>query len=360
MTEEIWLDKLDNPWRYDAANRIRKITDVDEVRSYQYDANGNRISSSLHGSGYATGNENRLESDGESVYQYDNEGNLIRQTAIATGESREFEWDYHNRLIAVTDRNSSGTGVQVVRYSYDTVNQRLSKVVDTNLADASEGKATYFVYERDNVILDFVDTDGITGIEAVQLEQRYLHGSRADEVLSQENALGEVNWHLSDHLGSIRDLVDGSGALVNHFVFDSFGNLVEQDNSAIQTRYLYTGREFDKETEFYYYRSRYFNSDLGRFINEDTIGFGGGDFNLYRYVENNPIAFIDPFGRFKVELRYIPVAGVSNHVDVVVTNRNKTTSYWARAFNGGSIVEILGIGSSGDGTSSGRLLELLL
>ena len=46
----------------------------------------------------------------------------------------------------------------------------------------------------------------------------------------------------------------------------------------------------------YFYRARYYDSITGRFINEDPIGFAGGDFNLYRYVQNNPVNLIDPEG----------------------------------------------------------------
>ncbi len=53
----------------------------------------------------------------------------------------------------------------------------------------------------------------------------------------------------------------------------------------------------------YYYRARYYDAGLGRFISEDPIGFGGSDFNLYRYVGNSPISFVDPLGlkRYLIE-----------------------------------------------------------
>ena len=54
----------------------------------------------------------------------------------------------------------------------------------------------------------------------------------------------------------------------------------------------------DEETGLYYYRSRYYDPAVGRFINEDTIGFNGGDTNLYRYVSNSPLNYTDPFGYF--------------------------------------------------------------
>lgn len=57
----------------------------------------------------------------------------------------------------------------------------------------------------------------------------------------------------------------------------------------------YTGRE-DDGTGLYYYRARYYSPTLQRFISEDPIGFAGGDLNLFAYVGNDPISFVDPFG----------------------------------------------------------------
>jgi uncharacterized protein RhaS with RHS repeats len=46
----------------------------------------------------------------------------------------------------------------------------------------------------------------------------------------------------------------------------------------------------------YYYRARYYHPQLQRFISEDPIEFEGGDVNLYAYVSNAPVDFIDPTG----------------------------------------------------------------
>jgi RHS repeat-associated protein len=84
--------------------------------------------------------------------------------------------------------------------------------------------------------------------------------------------------------------------VVNHLTYDSFGNLVGQSNAAVDTRYRFTGREFDGETGLYYYRARYYDAQVGRFIGTDPIGFNGGDANLYRYVGNNTTNATDPNG----------------------------------------------------------------
>ena len=280
-----------NDYSYDKRNQLTAADHSDENNTdetYSYDKNGNRVDSSLHGSGYVTDANNRLASDGTFNYEYDNQGNLIRQTEIATGNVQEMEWDYLNRLVAVVDKDAGGNETQKVEFTYDMFGRRLSKTVD--------GEVTYFVYDRDNVILDFVDADGIEGETEAELDKRYLHGERVDQVLAQEDSTGNVNWHLADHLGSVRDLVDNNGELINHITYDSFGNVVSETDDTVDTRYLYTGREWDDEIGLQYNRARYYNPELGRFIGEDPISFEGGDANLYRYAENNPLGAIDPLG----------------------------------------------------------------
>ncbi len=60
--------------------------------------------------------------------------------------------------------------------------------------------------------------------------------------------------------------------------------------------FMYTSREYDPETGNYFYRARYYDARIGRFLGEDPIGFGGEDINLYRYVYDNPTNFTDPEG----------------------------------------------------------------
>ncbi len=298
---------------YDATSRITRITDNDGVtdyshdtrdqltganhadvanpdETYAYDATGNRTSSHRHGSGYSTGVGNRLNSDGTNSYEYDAEGNLIKQTTIATSAVREFRWDHRNRLIRVTDRPSAAAEpTQIVEFVYDARNRRLAKTV---------GNSTiYFIDDGDNVLLELTDPDG-NGPKPAVKTMRYLHGPNVDQILAQENAAGVTQWLLTDLLGTTRDLVNSDGSVANHLRYDSFGNLISQANSAQVTRYLYTGREYEAELSLQYSRARYYDAQHGRFISEDSIGLAGG-LNLFAYVENSPLGARDPSGHEK-------------------------------------------------------------
>ena len=83
-------------------------------------------------------------------------------------------------------------------------------------------------------------------------------------------------------------------------MYESFGNLTFSEGTpADSNSFRYTGREFDSETGLYYYRARYYDPEVGRFLSEDPIGFDGG-INFYSYVGNNPINFFNPFGLHKI------------------------------------------------------------
>lgn len=121
---------------------------------------------------------------------------------------------------------------------------------------------------------------------------KYLNGAGIDNKLRMQTG-GDVKYFLTDHLGSTNGLANSSGSLTASTAYDSFGNATTAN---FPTRYQFTGREFDNLSGLYYYRARFYDANLGRFISEDPIGFPGGDVNPYGYVWNNPQNFTDPMG----------------------------------------------------------------
>ncbi len=88
--------------------------------------------------------------------------------------------------------------------------------------------------------------------------------------------------------------------------------LYDHKNSQVGNIFGFTGREFDAESDLYYYRARYYNPASGRFLTADPIGFAGGDTNLYRYVKNNPINRTDPLGLFDGPANNSNLSGLPN------------------------------------------------
>jgi len=107
-----------------------------------------------------------------------------------------------------------------------------------------------------------------------------------------------TNYYQADGLGSITSLSNSAGSLAQTYTFDSFDKLTSSAGS-VTNPFQYTGREFDPETNLYFYRARYYDTSTGRLISEDPTGFYGG-VNLYIYVGNDPVEYLDPFG----EIRY--------------------------------------------------------
>ncbi|WP_074307246.1 RHS repeat-associated core domain-containing protein [Singulisphaera sp. GP187] len=128
------------------------------------------------------------------------------------------------------------------------------------------------------------------------LRTRYLHGPAVDMLLARTDATGATAWYLADRLGSIRDLANTAGTVIDHVVYDSFGRVTAESNPSAGDRFKFTGRELDAATGLQYHRARYYDAALGRWTQEDPIGFAAGDANLYRYVGNGPTGKVDPSG----------------------------------------------------------------
>ncbi|MDD5703267.1 MAG: RHS repeat-associated core domain-containing protein [Dehalococcoidales bacterium] len=118
-------------------------------------------------------------------------------------------------------------------------------------------------------------------------------------------------YYHADGLGSITSISNASGAVVQRYAYDSFGNMTITTNGNINQPYTYTSREYDKETGMYFYRARYYDPKAGRFVTKDPIGFAGGDVNLYAYTKSRPINLTDPSGNTPAGNEYDDGIGIS-------------------------------------------------
>jgi len=146
------------------------------------------------------------------------------------------------------------------------------------------GATTNYLYDGVNVVQELSG-----GVPTANL----LRGG-VDEAFTRTDASGAASF-LSDALGSTVALTSGSGAITTQYTYEPFGNTT-LSGSTTTNSFAYTGRELDA-TGLYFYRARYYNPALQRFISEDPIGLAGG-MNVYAYGQNDPQDNVDPSGNW--------------------------------------------------------------
>jgi RHS repeat-associated protein len=239
--------------------------------NYGYDTLGMRtaVSGSMARTGlpqptpsasYDSGNE--LLAWNESALSYDSNGNML------SDGTHNYAWDARNHLSTI-DSGSIGSFV------YDPAGRRATKVIS--------GTQTNFLYDLANPVQELSGTTPTANLLTGGLDQYF----------TRTDANGTANF-LTDALGGTAAITDGVGTVQTRYTVDPFGNTVQSGTSSTNS-FAYTGRENDG-TGLYYYRARYYNPAIGRFVTEDPIGFASGQANLYAYVNDDPINGYDPFG----------------------------------------------------------------
>jgi len=211
---------------------------------------------------------------------FDNNGNT--QTKVVGSSTTTYAWDFENRLTSVMLPGTGGT----VSFRYDPFGRRVQKSFTTG-ANPPTTTTTNYLYDGDNGIEE-VDANG-------SVLARYSQGLNFDDPLAMLRG-GATNYYHADGLGSVTSLSNSTGALAQSYTYDSFGKQTAASGS-LTNPFRYTGRESDVETGLYYYRARYYDPNVGRFLTEDPIRFTGG-FDFYSYVGNSPIDIADPVGLF--------------------------------------------------------------
>ncbi|WP_459873874.1 RHS repeat-associated core domain-containing protein, partial [Endothiovibrio diazotrophicus] len=249
-------------------------SEVDRI-DYEYDGAGNRIRrhrmrasstpETLFNGVYD--DANRMLSYNGYALSYDDNGNLVsRETEQG---AVDYTWDARGQLVAIDGPNGTA------RFKYDHQGRRIERTVN--------GVTTGFLYDGAQAVAELAGS---------ALGATYHTGLMIDEVLGRYAAAGDKQL-LSDALGSVVGLADEGGWVSDEYAYSPFGESVHTGADAGNSL-GYTGRE-DDGTGLYYYRARYYDPGLKRFISSDPIGLLGG-VNSYAYVSNDPLNFYDPYG----------------------------------------------------------------
>jgi len=294
------FDKMDNivskttqdgayGYSYDALYRLKNVGTPAETdnESFTYDPVGNRLS--YNGSAewdYSINNE--LSSTSDHIYQYDANGNTVVGWAVPTGATTPVEmhytYDVDNRLIEVRDAGDN----LIAQYAYDPFGRRLKKTVGW----AAPTESTYYFYSDEGLIAEY-DKDGLQ-----QKTYGYKPGSTFTTDPQWMKQGRAYYYYQNDHLGTPQLLTTASGTVVWSAQYTAFGK-AELTASGVENNLRFPGQYYDAETGLHYNYHRYYDPSTGRYVTADPIGLRGGDANLFAYVANDPINWLDPFGLWK-------------------------------------------------------------
>lgn len=347
-------------YSYDGNGQLTNVSGLNP-ESFVYDSIGNRVTDQ-DGSYSYDSNGQKLEQDYQYLYTYDNNGNL---TAKASKDANKNSFNYiyssKNQLTqVVVYQGIMGPIQKQIYYYYDILGRRMQKEV-VDKVDSNKSYTRKYVYDGDNIILEYNENNNILAkythspLSPDDILEAEITTEGADAKLAQSSG---KYYYLKDILGSITDVADGSGNILQKYEYSSFGKVLSIKNSSdfdislnpvLNTSYTYTGREHESETGLYYYRARYYDPNTGRFLQQDPdpgkLRSPATVINRYIYVQNNPAAYIDPSGRFP----WLVIALVSFAITAYQNNQHggNFVAQFAMNFAFSSLVYLIGVGLGG-------------
>ena len=310
--------QIDERYRYDGIGRLTREDNrfLNKTVVYNYDASGNITSKVVSGFtlsdsdpvgtsvayGYASdGLKGRLISyNGKNLSNYNAQpySNYGAPSVYFNHKSTtsywEMTWDGRT-LKAMQQKNTNGTTAsELISFRYDSDNIRTNKIVNGTRID--------YIYVDGDLMRE---TRGDTNLT-------YFYGLYGVIGFEYKDANGQVSryYYRKDIRGDIINILDNNGNVVVKYVYDAWGNQKVLDAAGTENTsddfigninpIRYRGYYYDRETNLYYLISRYYDPEIGRFINNDSIYYIDPEsingLNLYSYCGNNPVNYIDPTG----------------------------------------------------------------
>ena len=272
-------------YAYDPLERLTTIRAADgsALTSLTYNKTGDRLSKT--GSGLATGaysynpNTHQLIAAGNAARSVDADGNT---TAVSeAGSTYSFSYNDRNRVAMVKLGDSP-----IATYAYNALNQRVQKTVN--------GTATRFVYD---------EASRLMGEYGEQSREYIWLGNVPVAVIDTSGSTRTVNYITADGLNTPRAISDSQGQTIWQWAYASnaWGEQAPTSNG-YTFNLRFPGQYFDAETGLFYNVNRELDPATGRYTQVDPIGYAGGQWSLYGYVNNNPLDEIDPSGLLPPDL----------------------------------------------------------
>ena len=339
-----------------------------------YDDNGNitSVQSGSSGYTYAYDSANQLIREDNSVanktwvWTYDDAGNILsrKEYAYTTGSLGPV-LDTVTYTYGDASWGDLLTAYDGVPITYDTIGNPLNDGTWTytwrngrELASMSNGSTTWnYTYDANGMRTS--RSNGTTTYNYVynggQLTQMtvgndtlyFIYDATGAPVIVLWN--NSVYYYITSLQGDVLQIINEDVEIVATYDYDAWGNVVSVGGTMANTLgalnpLRYRSYIYDQETELYYLQSRYYNPEIGRFINADALvstGQGLLGNNMFAYCRNNPVIFIDPSGEFGLLFAFVAatvVAGVANAIST--------------AMSGGTVEECLVAGLIGGGSAA--------
>ena len=242
----------------------------------------------------------RLPTDSAEEPSYDATGNIIIDGTLA------YTWDALNRLVKVEQ-----AGAVVATYCYDSQNRRIRKSVGD--------RTIHYHYDMNNLLIAETLADG------TPLRDYFYLGGEPLALREYKTNPGTY-YFLNDHLGTPQQLVKPDGTVVWKAAYLPYG-VAQMQLGTITNNLRFPGQYFDSETGLHYNWHRFYDPGTGRYISADPIGLAGG-MNLYAYVQNDSVNWVDPWGLYTEIIIWQPVTWTSSSFGHVSSNVNGTNYSW--------------------------------
>ena len=298
--------------------------------SYTYDANGNILS------------------DGSTTYAYDSLNQLVWEYNTAAGKAWNYAYDLGGNILSKTEydyADGQTSNPVTVSYTYGDAAWRDLLTAYNGEAITYDGIGNPTIYrgwgmswqggrqlasmQKDGTALSFSYNDaGLRTEKTVNGSTRryiwnssqlmadvgaadafYFHYSSGGELIGYTYKTAEAETEcilVKNQQGDVERVISADGTVLAAYTYDAWGNVLTSEGSlATSNPIRYRGYYFDTETSLYYVSSRYYDPEIGRFINSDDIDYLGADgsplsYNLFAYCMNNPVNRFDVNGNWSM------------------------------------------------------------
>lgn len=264
-------------YAYDATGQLVSVKQNGILRSsYTYDANRNRLSKTSGGmiTSATYDDQDRLLTYGATSYAYTPNGEVSSKTN--NGVTTHYTYDMLGNLI-----QAKLPGDITIDYVIDGKNRRVGKKVNGTLVQG-------LLYQDQLNPVAELDGNG-------NIVSQFIYGKKAN-VPEYMIKNGTTYRFITDQLGSPRLVINAeTGDIVQKLKYDEFGTIIQDSNPGFQP-FGFAGGLYDVHTGLTRFGLRDYAPAVGRWMSKDPILFGGGHANIYAYVSNDPVNFIDILG----------------------------------------------------------------